>query len=46
MDIVLGQKLGTVYFSSGVFDYLVQANDGPCKTSKPGFFDFAGKMKW
>ena len=23
-----------------------QAKEGPCKTAKPGFFDFAGKLKW
>ncbi|ELU14269.1 hypothetical protein CAPTEDRAFT_88771, partial [Capitella teleta] len=23
-----------------------QANDGPCSTPKPGFFDFKGKQKW
>lgn len=23
-----------------------QVNDGPCNTSKPGFFDFKGKQKW
>ncbi|KAK2187254.1 hypothetical protein NP493_172g03077 [Ridgeia piscesae] len=23
-----------------------QANEGPCNTSRPGFFDFRGKQKW
>ena len=38
-------KFKSVLFLSSFF-LLSQAKEGPCNTSRPGFWDMIGKAKW
>ena len=44
--VITNRLYSTRFLIHEFSDYYLQAKEGHCNVSKPGFFDFAGRAKW